>query len=98
MTTATTPAPPAAETALAMLQALGTELVRAGLRSRLNPQVPYLTVTSPAAADLSERVRAVPDAAGAWHFWWSWGEPIAAAVPEAAAAIRRVLRTATATP
>jgi hypothetical protein len=78
-----------------MLEALGAELDSLGLRTRLLIQagrVPALHVASPAASQLSEQVCAAPRD-GTWMFWWSWAEPIAAAAPEAAALISRVLRT-----
>jgi hypothetical protein len=49
---------------------------------------------SPAGAVLAEDIRAACHD-GAWLFWWSWGEPVpAAAPPEAAALVSRVLRPA----
>jgi hypothetical protein len=95
---ATTPAAAPASTADAavpMLEALGAELEAIGLRVRLvtDPgRVPVLHVTNPAAAELSERICAAPREA-IMCFWWSWAEPIAPGIPEAAVLISRVLRS-----
>jgi hypothetical protein len=102
MTPATTPAqaPPAADTAIAMLEVLGAELLAAGLSTRLVIQpgaVPVLLVTNPEASQLRERIAAAP-LEGTWQYWWSWAEPIDTTPAAAAAAIRRVLAAAPAAP
>jgi hypothetical protein len=88
----------AVDETLARLEALGSELGGQGWRTRLVVQarrVPYLQVTSPepGAAALTEAVYYGPRA-DEWFFWWSWAEPIATEVPDAAAIIARVLRSA----
>lgn len=88
----------AAETAVAMLQALGTIVEHSGLRTRLVIQtghVPCLTVTSVATPDLREVIRAAR-ADGTWHYWWSWSEPISPDPAVAATRIRHVLGATTA--
>lgn len=84
-----------AEIAVAMLTSLGALLGQHGLRTRLAIQahaIPALIVTSPDAADLSERICAAP-LNGTWRYWWSWGESIPGDTAQAVTAIRRVLRT-----
>jgi hypothetical protein len=88
-------APPGAETAVTMLEALGTELDAAGLRTQLVIRagaVPVLHVTSPAPGSLSEEIGAAP-LAGTWHYFWPWSEPIHTTPADAATAIRRALTT-----
>jgi hypothetical protein len=87
----------AVDETLARLEALGSELDRQGWRTRLVVQarrVPYLQVTSPEpGAALPEAIYGGPRA-DEWWFWFSWAEPIATEVPDAAAIIARVLRSA----
>ncbi|HMH93224.1 MAG TPA: hypothetical protein VK586_19330 [Streptosporangiaceae bacterium] len=92
------PAPATIDTVIAMLESLGAELAAAGWTARLQVapgRAPALYVQNPepGAAALSEHVYAAPKDDGLW-FWWSWGEPIAQGIPEAAALIRRALRAA----
>jgi hypothetical protein len=92
-----TPAAPAAEAAVTMLEALGAELGDLGWTARLHitaGQPPALRVANPAAPQLADDIRAAPAAPGQPGYWWSWGDPIQAATPgEAAALISRALRT-----
>src|SRR5580693_4766594 len=88
-------APASAETAITMLEALGTELGAAGLSTRLVIQagaVPVLHVTSPAPGSPSRQIGAAP-LAGTWHYFWPWSEPIHTTPDGAADAIRRALTT-----
>jgi hypothetical protein len=90
------PAPHGAGTAITMLEALGTELDAAGLRTSLVIRagaVPVLHVTSPAPGSRSEEIGAAP-LAGTWHYWWEWSEPIHTTPAGAADAIRAALATA----
>jgi hypothetical protein len=85
-------------TSIARLEALGTELDRAGWRTRLEAEpgsVPCLQVQNPqpGAAMLSEGIYCAPRG-DAWTYWWSWAEPICADIAEAAAIISKVLRAA----
>jgi hypothetical protein len=88
---------PAAEAAVTMLEALGAELTGMGWTARLRVQagrVPALHVQNPAAPQLADDIRAAPAEPGQPVYWWSWGDPVAAATPgEAAALISRALRT-----
>jgi hypothetical protein len=92
-----TPTAPAAEAAVTMLEALGAELGCLGLTARLlirSGQPPALRVANPAAPQLADDIRAAPASPGQPGYWWSWGDPVAAASPgEAAALISRALRT-----
>jgi hypothetical protein len=84
----------AAQTAISLLEALGTELGRAGWATRLlivAGRAPSLHVQNPVAAQLTETIYAAPKDDGFW-FWWSWHEPIAQTSPETAAIIIRALR------
>jgi hypothetical protein len=77
----------------AALEKLGVELGGRGFQCRLvqpAPELPWLEVTNPRAAVLSERILAQ----SGW-FWWPWAERLAEVgdVVGAAARIARVLRT-----
>jgi hypothetical protein len=97
MNTAASPA--TIETAISMLENLGTELAAAGWTTRLQVapgRAPALFVGNPepGAAALNETIYAAPKDDGFWY-WWSWSEPIARDTAQAAALIRRALRAAT---
>jgi len=92
----------AVEDAITRLEELGAAIEAQGWRARLltGPgQIPRLRVQNPApgAGALSEDIYCAPKGGG-WHYWWSWAEPIAQAVPgevpQAVGAILRVLRSA----
>jgi hypothetical protein len=75
------------------LEKLATELAAHGFQAHLRTppgRLPFLDVSNPRAAILTERVYAQADS-----FWWSWAERIAGCdEPATAAAIlARVLRT-----
>jgi hypothetical protein len=88
--------PTGAEAAVSRLEALGAELGRLGWTARLIIAAgtpPVLRVANPAAARLADDIRAAPAGSGQPSYWWSWGDPVAAATPaEAAALISRALR------
>lgn len=91
-----------AATATEALDALAGELAMCGWAARAHAptgRLPSLYVQNPepGAAMLCEHIFASPGQDGAWWYWWSWADKIApAADPRAAAAaITRVLRTAT---
>jgi hypothetical protein len=89
------PGPATVETAVAMLEALGTEMEAIGWPARLDMTAgrpPSLRVANPAAAALAEQIYAAPRHDG-FCYWWSWAEPIARHPAEAAALISRALRT-----
>jgi hypothetical protein len=83
---------------ISRLEALGVELGKTGMRSRVvirAGHVPYLHVASPVpgTALMSEDIYCAP-AEGRWCYWWSWAERIAPDMSQAAGAISRVLRLA----
>lgn len=80
----------------AYLQALATQLGRAGLSTRLTHPIgrpPTLHVLNPGQPELEEQVMIDQCENGAWWFWWPWAERIAPAAQmgEAAASICRVV-------
>jgi len=87
-----------AEEAIRRLEALGTELEKLGYRTRVDIVVgapPSLYVQNPeeGADALQDRIYCAPRG-GQRVFWWSWAEPVAELVPDAAAIIARTLRSA----
>jgi hypothetical protein len=81
---------------VARLEGLAEVLAHRGLRTRLlTPpgRLPSLHVVNPAVFALTEDVYAGRSRDGAWWFWWSWAERIAASedVEGAAAMIEHVL-------
>jgi hypothetical protein len=91
------PAPAGAETAVRLLEALGTELGQLGWAARLaitagRPPALHVTSTSAGAgpgADIGAGLMA-----GDWWYFWPGAQPIARAPSEAAALVSRALRTA----
>ena len=86
----------AADVQLEYLEKLGDELARRGLQVRvaLPPgRVPSLYVVNPEARALEEHIYVGCGSDGAWWYWWSWAERIAAAddLNAAAGAVQRVL-------
>jgi hypothetical protein len=91
-----------ADVQLEYLEKLGEELSRRGLQVRtvLPPgRVPALYVVNPEARALEEHIYAGCGSDGAWWYWWSWAERIAAAgdLDAAASAVQRVLASHPAT-
>jgi hypothetical protein len=89
-------AAPTVSPAIALLEALGTELAGRGWPSRLVREpgrLPYLHVANPepGAAALAEDIYCAPRVSE-WWFWWSWAEPLAADPAGGAEIITRVLR------
>lgn len=81
------------QTEQADLEKLAGELAARGYQAHLRTpagRLPFLDVSNPRAAILTERVYAQADS-----FWWSWAERIAGCdeVATAAGILARVLRT-----
>jgi hypothetical protein len=86
------------EEAIRRLDALGSDLERLGLRTRLDividrPPSLHVQNPEPGAGALQEHIYAAPKG-GQWTFWWSWAEPVAELPADAAAVIARALRSA----